>query len=137
MAKLGQVDLFTRRIRMAPPPKERAVHIAIADLLRVGAAPGWLWTHFPSGELRTEKTGALLKRMGVQAGWSDFLLVSPAGELHVLELKRRGSKPSEAQEQFLAEVGSRPRCHAAWTDHYEGAVEVLKMWGAISQKVHM
>ena len=67
MSKALQLSLFKgRRQRgVRPPlPLERKTHIALADALRVGCAPGWEWNHFPSGEKRSEQTGALLKRMG-------------------------------------------------------------------------
>lgn len=137
MAKLGQVDLFTRRVKKAPPPHERPVHIAIADALRWNAAPGWLWGHYPSGELRTRQTGALLQRMGVKPGWSDFLLVSPIGaRLHALELKRRGNKPTEEQKAFLAAVQAAGG-EAAWCDSFDDAVTILKGWGALSDRIHL
>lgn len=137
MAKrLGQIDMFTRRVRSAvPPPLERSVHIAIADLLRWGASPGWLWAHYPSGELRTGGTGALLKRMGVQTGWSDFILISPAGQFHALELKRKGRSPSEDQRAFLHAIEMRGGL-ADWADSYDLAVAVLQSWGAIRETVH-
>ena len=47
--KPGQPDLFTKRVRKGPAPKERALHIAVADTLAWGISPGWLWTHFPAG----------------------------------------------------------------------------------------
>ena len=68
-----------------PPPLERKVHIALADTLRAACRPDWWWSHIPSGEHRSEKTGALLKRMGMQRGMLDFLLISPTGAHHWLE----------------------------------------------------
>ena len=76
-----------RSARRAPLPIERRTHIAIADTLRVACRPGWWWSHVPSGEHRTEKTGALLKRMGLRRGMSDFLF-SPHWSPCWLELKR-------------------------------------------------
>ena len=136
MAKrLGQIDMFSKRVRTAvSPPLERSLHIAIADALRVGAADGWLWTHFPAGELRTEKTGALLKRMGTQTGWSDFLLVSPRGRFHALEIKRRGHKPTAEQQAFLTAV-ERSGGGAAWVDGFDDAIAILRGWGALSTRI--
>ena len=129
MAKAGQIDLFTRRVKKMPPIKERALHIAIADTLRVGCRTDWLWTHFPAGELRSDVTGALLKRMGLGIGWSDFLLVGPPrGQLHALELKREGMKPSRAQLNFLERLegaGGRTAC----VDNYDDAIKALRLWG--------
>jgi hypothetical protein len=84
-----QPDFWQRlAARRSPPALERRTHIALADLLRVACRPGWWWSHIPSGEYRTEQAGALLKRMGTQRGMLDFLLISPTGEHHWLELKR-------------------------------------------------
>lgn len=135
--KFGQIDLFTKRVRKAPRPLERALHIAVADTLKVGIAPGWLWAHYPSGELRQEKTGALLQRMGVKKGWPDLLLVSPdRARLHGLELKRQGEKPTESQLDFMVQLG-RAGGVFRWTDNYDEAVEILRSWGALSEKLHI
>ena len=51
-----QLSLFKgkrQRGVAAPPPKEFATHCALADLLRRWTMPGWVWTHFPSGEERS------------------------------------------------------------------------------------
>ena len=101
--KKGQLNLFTRRVRAAPPPLEFHTTVLVADYLRWHAKPDWRWSHFPSGEKRSVATGARLKRMGVQPGWPDFLLLSPAPGrlLHCLELKRRGKgRLSDEQVEF-------------------------------------
>jgi hypothetical protein len=134
MAKRGQIDLFTRRVRTAPPPIERRVHIAIADTIRIGIEPGWIWWHTPNGELRSDETGALLQRMGVQSGISDFLFLDPLSRLFALELKRKGKKPTDAQKAFLMHValGSGD---AKWVDNFDDAITVLKRWGVLSERV--
>ena len=63
----------------APGPSEFRIQCAVADYLRRGVADGWLWNHFPAGELRTEETGGRLKRAGLQPGWFDLVLISPTG----------------------------------------------------------
>lgn len=85
-----------------PAPKEGVLHVAVADTLRRHALPQWQWSHFPAGELRDRRTGARLKRMGLQRGWPDFILISPspAGLLHALELKREGEDLTDDQEAF-------------------------------------
>lgn len=107
------------------------MHNAVADLLRLAAAPGWIWFHVPNGEFRTPATGGRLKRMGTKPGVSDFLLVSPEGaQLHALELKRKHKTPTDEQRAFLTAVkaaGGR----AAWCDSFEDAVAFLQHWGAI------
>ncbi len=53
---------------------ERDLTIACADWCRVALRDDIIWTHFPAGEARSAKTGALLKSMGVRRGIPDFLL---------------------------------------------------------------
>ena len=93
-----------RKIRLRKPaadrPKEIVLHIAVAHLLREHAREDWRWAHYPAGEWRDAKTAAKLGAMGMKAGWPDFLLFSPDGRLHALELKRRGEALSEVQTAF-------------------------------------
>jgi len=132
-----QLDIFTRRkARRAPPALERATHIAIADTLRVSIRPGWIWFHPANGELRDTQTANLLKRMGVTPGVSDFILVAPEGAmLHALEIKRRGKKPTDAQNRFLAAVRAAGGM-AAWVDSYEAALDHLIAWNAVRISIH-
>ena len=37
----------------APRPKEIALHMAVADILRRFSRPDWRWSHFPAGEHHT------------------------------------------------------------------------------------
>ncbi|WOJ89894.1 hypothetical protein RZS28_00840 [Methylocapsa polymorpha] len=90
------------RLRRAPTPrpKELSLHMSVAKLLRDHARPEWQWCHVPNGELRDKRTAAKLKNMGAKAGWPDFILVPPIGQLHCLELKRIGEDLSDAQDDF-------------------------------------
>jgi len=81
-------------------PRESALHFAVAKLLRDYASPDWRWSHFPAGEHRDKRTAGKLKGMGLQCGWADFLLFSPAAILHALELKRIGEDLTCEQEAF-------------------------------------
>ncbi len=133
-ATARQYSFFAElRPKKPPPPIERRTHIALADLLQRAITPGWIWLHVPNGELRTEKTGALLKRMGAKAGVSDFLLIAPPkGWVHCLELKRKGLKPTAEQRAFLVAVeaaGGR----AGWADNFDDAVWLLRQWGAVER----
>ena len=65
----------------APLPSEFEMQCVVADTLRLGLSLGWRYSHFPGGELRTDETGRRLKRMGLTRGWSDLLLLNPAGRL--------------------------------------------------------
>jgi hypothetical protein len=134
MTAWRQLDLLKdpRRQRgtRPPPAPERQLHIAVADVIRWSKAPGWIVFHPANGELRTEETGALLKRMLVLPGVSDFILLGPGPAVCALELKRRPNKPTEAQTAFLEAVRAIGG-HAEWTDSYDRAIEILKGWGAV------
>jgi hypothetical protein len=129
---VGQMDLFKgkrQRGVKAPPALERATHIAIADLLRVGLKPGWWASHIPSGEKRSVETGKLLKRMLVRPGMADFMLLGP-GMICFLELKRPPNKPTEAQIEFSIAAARAGACYdVAYS--YEEAERILRSWGCI------
>jgi len=78
------------RPRRAPVvrPLESKLQCDVAKLLRDHCRPEFRWSHFPAGEKRSVLTGARLKRMGLMRGFPDFILISPSGRFHGLELKR-------------------------------------------------
>ena len=118
-------------VRRLPPALERRTHIAIADLLCHTARAGWWWSHIPSGEYRTEATGALLKRMGLKPGMLDFLFISPTGRMFWLELKRGFRAPmSEAQQTFCLELRRRNIAFFV-ARSYDDAVVQLQQWGVL------
>jgi len=144
MTDVRQLHLFrSKRQRgvAAPAPLEFAVHCMVADTLRRWATPGWIWTHLPMGERRDAVTGARLKRMGVQPGWPDLLLIPPAGPKfwqrpHYLELKRRGGKLTEHQAGFALWCKLNGCPHEV-CDSYDAAVKTLKQWGALMDRVNV
>ena len=106
------------------------MHIALARLLDISLSGSFLWFHVPNGERRELKTAQLLVAMGVKPGVSDFILAGPGGQLHALELKRRGLKPTPTQRAFLRRVQAIGG-NAAWADNFDDAVRILKDWGAV------
>jgi hypothetical protein len=133
--RLGQIDLFTKRVRADAyrrSASEFQLTCAVADVLRTSAASGWLWTHFPAGEERPNMAGQRLKRMGLQAGWPDFILLPPAlGPAHFLELKKYvGGVTSDEQLNFEMWAVSRgyPYVRAVG---FEPALSALRDWGAL------
>ncbi len=112
-------------------PKEIVLHFAVAKVLRQYCRPDWQWTHIGHGEVRDIRTAAKLKHMGLKRGWPDFVLVPPFGQLHALELKRRGEKLSEDQEEFrLWCIKHGVPYSIAWT--FDEALAALNSWGCLT-----
>lgn len=136
--KEAQLHLFkSKKQRGTKPrkgPDEFPLTCQVADLLDRWIKPSWKFSHFPSGELRTEATGARLKRMGLKTGWPDFLLVSPKGEMHCLELKRYDGVLSDAQKDFRdwALAHGVPYVVARTL---EAAAAALNVWGCLRGRV--
>lgn len=68
----------------------------VSDYLERTLPTRAIWTHFPAGENRNEKTGARLKRMGLKRGWPDYLILFDK-LLIGIELKAGKGKVSDAQ----------------------------------------
>lgn len=79
---------------------ERRLTILIADYLRAMAKPGVWWSHWPAGERRGPNTAGLLKRMGVNPGASDFIVIVPGGYFLAIEVKIKGTYQSPEQKAF-------------------------------------
>lgn len=124
-------DLFGRRIRKAPPAPERKTHIAIADMLRHDCRRDWWWTHFPSGELRTDATGGLLKRMGLKSGVADFLLISPVGIPHWMELKRENLGQLFDDQEDFRDLCLRTGMPWALVRNFDEAKAQLEVWSIL------
>jgi len=131
-----RLPLFTGQVitrEQLPSPKELKLQFSVAKLLKDFCHPDWRYTHFPAGELRDDKTGAKLKRMGLKAGWPDFQIVSPQGLFHALELKRVGESLNDNQEAFAAFCHKNGIPHAV-VDTFKDAVETLNGWGCLRVK---
>jgi hypothetical protein len=134
--RAGQLNLFTKRVAARlPPSPEFHLHCMVADVLRRWADPEWRFTHIASGELRTPATAARLKRMGAMPGYPDFILLSPGGVAHFLELKRaRGAKLSEDQQDF-ADWCVAHGVPFAIARNFDEALCRLQAWGAVPNKI--
>lgn len=121
------------RPRKAPrvQPREMTLHLAVADILRRHCLPNWRWSHFPSGEARDVRVGAKLKRMGLQRGWADFVLVAPkGGRFHGLELKRPGEDLTDDQEAWQKwAIANGVAYSVAW--NVNDALAILSDWGCL------
>lgn len=75
---------------------EQELQIAVARYLSLALKPPVIWTaigHGGGGKVR----GAILKAMGVQAGWPDILVIAPDRIIVALELKAKAGRQSPAQ----------------------------------------
>lgn len=115
-------------------PKEIVLHMSVAKLLRDFGRADWQWTHIPAGEARDKRTAGKLKQMGTRAGWPDFVLVPPSGNLHCLELKREGEKLSDEQDKF------RDWCIRHGVPHVvafsiDDALAAVDLWGCLTHRI--
>jgi VRR-NUC domain len=124
------------RARRAPrtAPKEYRLQTDVADVLKDHALPTWRWSHVPAGERRDVRTGARLKRMGLQKGWPDIVLINPAGIFHALELKRVGEDLSEDQDQFQLWAIRHGVPHSV-AYSLDEAFAALNAWGCLRIKI--
>lgn len=88
---------------------ELQLHFAVADYLRRVMPPGIPWSHFPAGERRDAKTGAKLKRMGLNPGWPDFIILT--NPVICIELKTDKGRMTPSQKIFAADVQSQDHTH--------------------------
>ena len=129
------------------PPKEDAVHRAIANLLNVMAGspdkPKFMWWHTPNGEHRSKMAAVKVKAMGGLRGVWDIVLLAPGARLFFIEVKRptatgRRRKPIEnklspEQFDFLDRAGALgvPANQFAVVDDATQVRAVLRRWDLI------
>lgn len=119
------------RRRKAPTarPKELALHITVATVLRDHCLPDWDWTHI-NRKAKDAREGAILKTMGVKPDWPDFILISPQGSVRHLELKRKGAGLNAGQKEFRIRNIRRGIPHVvAWT--LDQALAAFSEWGCL------
>lgn len=124
-----------RRYDRKPPVPERSIHIMVADTLRRCCnKTKWQWTHIPLGEYRTRETAGLLERMGVMAGWPDFIFLHWTGQIYFLELKSEKAILSPAQKAFHGMMRQwQIECKVA--RGYDEAIRILSEWGVVSASI--
>lgn len=123
------------RPRKAPVfrPRESKLHAAVAKLLTDHCLPEWRWRHL-NAKSANAREGAIMKKLGVRAGWPDFILISPGGAVRFLELKRDdGEEPSDAQIEFRMWCIAHGVPHViAWT--MAGVLEACYAWDCLRIK---
>lgn len=80
---------------------ELDLHRAAAQFLILAVPPGEMdWHHPPNGEVRSPRTAAKLKGMGVRAGVADFCCTLRGGQVGWIELKAAKGRLSPEQRAF-------------------------------------
>lgn len=120
----------TPATRARKAPKEIGLHMSVAAYLRRAWPEHLPWTHFPAGELRDARTGGKLKAMGLAAGWPDFILMLPRGQVGFIELKRAGGSMSDAQADFREACIANGHGHAVCRSLEEVEAVVTRWLGA-------
>jgi hypothetical protein len=143
-----QRDLLTGRWRMVAEfePSELQLQISLVEWCRWRLRPDVIFWHTPNGEARDKRTAAKLKAMGVLPGVADLqfmwreqvladlapsaILTDERFRLRVLflELKRKGGKQTETQDDFeraVSSTGAHYRC----IDSIDDAMAVIERYG--------
>ena len=133
LAAMSGAKPRARRERIPVSPESR-LHTDVADLLRDHCLPGWNWTHI-NRKCKDAREGAIMKRMGVNRGWPDFLLFSPfvSHQIHGLELKRPGEDMRLEQLAWCAWVEAHGGKYAVASTMHE-ALMALDDWGCLRIK---
>lgn len=91
----------------SPKPTELQLHVSFVAYFQRMKFPDSVGEHSPNGEVRDERTGAKLKRMGTLPGAADYTITRRAPwsldclpEVFKIEFKRKGGKQSEAQRAY-------------------------------------
>ena len=110
---------------------EAALQRAVVQHLMLRAAPNVLWFKITNEGKRSLAMGAEMKRQGLRPGAADLALVIK-GRAYFLELKKRGEKLSEPQQQFRLD-SDRAGAIYAWADNINSALEMLIFFGAFTR----
>ena len=86
-----------------PSPTEDQIQKAVAAWLRV-IRPPWMWLHIPNGGARSERTGALMKALGVRPGAPDLMIDAGHCGTFYVELKTQQGRQQPTQKDFQREV---------------------------------
>lgn len=95
-------------------PSETQESIAFAGWLLKQEGAGLLtFCHIPNEGNRTEREGAIMKRMGLRPGWPDFMIYMANGEDYAIEMKRRNAPVGEPWGVRVSSSHLRPQ-QAEW-----------------------
>lgn len=111
---------------------ESRLQKAVVQVVRLTHLPGVLWFSVPNEGKRSVALGDELKRMGLRPGVADLCFIIK-GRAHFLELKSADGKQSPEQIAFEADCAIAG-AHYAVAKDIDGAMAILRRWGAIRGK---
>ena len=115
---------------------EQQMHKDVASQIRKRGTPGMVWWHTANGARyggeNPARHGAIMKKLGVRAGVSDFVFLHD-GKFFALELKAPKGKPTEAQLAFLDDV-NKAGGFSVCADGLDRALACLEDWGLLKGK---
>ena len=100
---------------------ETAIHIQVAEYLQY-QYPNVMFHHSPNEARRTPFERYLISKMGVSAGFPDFVIYGDIKTLY-LELKYGNNTPTEDQKKWLNYLGKDNYTFVAWS--FESAKEII------------
>ena len=109
--------------------EEEKIQAALVQHLQLRGAKDMLFLHPANGGKRNVVEAVKFKRLGVLPGASDLLFWRD-GQSYALELKAKGNRPTDLQDDFMErfkEAGG----YAFWVDGLDEALAVLNSWGLI------
>lgn len=113
---------------------EQQIHRAVVSHLKLRGAPGVVYWHAPMGMHAGSKVqGAIMKSLGARAGVSDLILVHDS-KIFALELKADGGRATEAQLEFISDIG-RAGAFTAIATGIDEALKTLETWGLLRAAV--
>lgn len=70
------------------------------------------YVHIPNEGVRSERTGARLKKIGLQRGFPDLFIIKPCGNYHGLFIEMKSLKGSATKEQreWIVKLNSLGYC---------------------------
>lgn len=86
-----------------------------------------IWFHVPNGGLRSKRTAAHLKSMGVLPGVADLVFILPGGKVGFVEMKAPKGRLEPEQRDFAARADALGASYyiAKSLDEFIGAVEAI------------
>lgn len=128
------LKLYTKPRKKHVGP-EAQLQMAVVQYLKLAGVPGLLYFSVANEQKCSVQRGAMLKKMGKLAGVSDLVICVPQTPRHrasvfFLELKARGEKPSQAQDEFAKCVTAAGH-YWTWADNIDDAITILQNSGAI------